>query len=352
MLVDIDRYPSTRIALSAIDPQRNIMNWVQGLTSKRFLEELAHDRHGMKRDAARKAAEVASGHVEMACHFMEQALSSVPIVSFLPLYYACLNFAKAYVAFGPLRSLLPKQRRHGLEYNPHEKNSRHLLTERIRVYPEGVFPLLYQSITKLPPPQKHWKILRTVYPYMSNVGVEFSMITGKEELCAPCQFGASKDGSRWRLRCHVSTPIPGRSTRWYKAIRGFQRRPEYDVESSEAFESGPFSCDSESDIAIKGGEQVQRFLLHHSITPSGEHVPVPSTPISASNMVLPEEIPWFIALFHMSCVTRYKPDFAQQLMNSQYWPLLLALRSEGFYQIPLMFWEYMARECVHFRQPG
>ncbi|MDP2951759.1 MAG: hypothetical protein Q8O76_00395, partial [Chloroflexota bacterium] len=64
-------------------------------------------------------------------------------------------------------------------------------------------------------------------------------------------------------------------------------------------------------------------------------------PSSGGKLLLPEELPLLCAFYHMSNVVRYDPDTLIRLMDSKYWPVLLALRRHGTYRFLLLFWSFV-----------
>ena len=50
------------------------------------------------------------------------------------------------------------------------------------------------------------------------------------------------------------------------------------------------------------------------------------TPLWGGRLRIPEEIPLFLAFFHLGSVIRYKPRFMEQVMDSAYYPFILAAK--------------------------
>ncbi len=47
-------------------------------------------------------------------------------------------------------------------------------------------------------------------------------------------------------------------------------------------------------------------------------------PLSRARLLLPEEVPIFLAFFHLGSVVRYKPHFLDKVLDSPFHPFLLA----------------------------
>ena len=70
--------------------------------------------------------------MQQGLDFLDQARSSPSIVSFLPIYYAFLQFAKAFVVARRGAEALKDGVRHGLSYNPTGRDSRTPLSANLR----------------------------------------------------------------------------------------------------------------------------------------------------------------------------------------------------------------------------
>jgi hypothetical protein len=67
-------------------------------------------------------------------------------------------------------------------------------------------------------------------------------------------------------------------------------------------------------------------------------------------MYLPEELPIAIALFHISSVVRYKPEFFARIRNSKYWPVVGAARQHILYKFLLLFSSFVRQETMVVRR--
>jgi hypothetical protein len=67
-------------------------------------------------------------------------------------------------------------------------------------------------------------------------------------------------------------------------------------------------------------------------------------------MLVPEEIPIFIVLFHLSSIVRYKPRFLDTIRDSDAWPLVLVARRHLLYRGMLLALSQVLQRNVVFRQ--
>jgi len=71
-----------------------------------------------------------------------------------------------------------------------------------------------------------------------------------------------------------------------------------------------------------------------------------TTPISTGPLLMPEEIPIFIAAFHLSSVARYKPLFLQQLFESRLSPLVLGMQRYVLLKFLILTWSFVHNKCL------
>jgi hypothetical protein len=86
-----------------------------------------------------------SSYVQQGITYIKAAIAIGGTPSSLPLYYAAQHFAKAELLLDDPETLLGDKIDHGISYDP--SSYRELGDDFIRVYPSGVFPLLYKART-------------------------------------------------------------------------------------------------------------------------------------------------------------------------------------------------------------
>src|SRR5262245_7357584 len=129
----IARYEDFKDISTSLDKLQSALTFFKFLVSTDYVVSLMDTRWGIgKGDAVQRARRVAS-HANAAVGFIEQALNGPEPLSFLPAYYAILDFLKIAILFSPLHSQLNANRTHGVSYLGHEKNSQSLLTEEISI---------------------------------------------------------------------------------------------------------------------------------------------------------------------------------------------------------------------------
>lgn len=337
--ITLHRYPEYHIVISRLNPLEDICCWIQGLKSISYLKELARAKHGISGSELKKYGRLACSFVEIATEYLDQAFGGPSSVAFLPLYYAFLNLSKACIVLGPYREELPKHRLHGASYPGAEKDSRGLETEEILLHPRGTIALLYKTLTDGLEVKRRRISLSRIYPYILDIEAEYRMITGHPGLLRPCRVDIVERNSASRLECRLlptDDPIPNADDlRHLKAFSGLRRdshRPDHLVSK--------FVKARAQDALAPLRQAIRPFLLY---VPSGvSHESwFTEVPVSSSHLLLPEELPILLAFFHLSSVVRYKPEFHSKLMDSRYWPLLLAMQKHSSFKFLTLFWSFV-----------
>ena len=89
-----------------------------------------------------------------------------------------------------------------------------------------------------------------------------------------------------------------------------------------------------------------KILKEYSLYNSIDNFLYAYVPVSRESLLLPEEFPILCAFYHLSNIVRYNPSALNMLMDSKYWPVILALQSHGLYWFLLLFYRYMMQETV------
>jgi hypothetical protein len=343
---EILRYDNLSSVMTPLDPLEDIIAWICGLSSIGYTSDILKTVHGMTDSGEiKRCAQAISLYVENSVGLIEQAYSGPPEVSFLPLYYAALNTSKIYIVLSGRRTDLEKHRYHGASYDVMGKSSRDLLTEEIELKRYGILPLFYEVLTGVQWCWQGTKLrLRQVYPCIRGIGQEYWYAYQKR-----CAFqgisvhvkGNPSDGyclvaQLIRERSGLEPPEAGRK-RYMKILDGFHPDPKRnDVFTSDRVFAT--TKDEARDSLLRG---FRRYLLYEPIKDLGHNVTGSLTVLSGRQLLLPEEIPIWMALFHLSNIVRYKPEFLSKVKDSKSWPMLLALGKHTMLRWLLLFWSYL-----------
>lgn len=341
------RYDQTFRIITALNPIEDLVNWISGLRSSEYAGDLIRANHAVKGTGRKikKEAERVSQLSLNAVGFLEQGYSGPPDVSFLPLYYAVLNLSKVYVVLSGRMNALDGQRRHGASYNPSAKVSHDLLTERISLWSQGALPLLYEILTghDLSNVRKTLE-MRDVYPYVPRVTHEFSVAYDRPHGLVSLHANVEDlEDNGYRLSAEVGSSDHAEvgNKRYLKILRDFRR---HSGDDPNLFVGRIIRAQSQQDAEIRLLQDFRRHLIYLSRT--GRDI-LPLTPICNMNLLMVEEIPIWLSLFHLSSVVRYNPEFLARLGDSRAWPLLLAIRRHSVLQFLILFWSYVNQANFH-----
>lgn len=335
----IYRYPAHEIVSSPIDPIEDFTTWIEGLQSKGYTSDLLKTRHGFTnaRELARSSAAV-SALAANSLAMLDQAYSGPANVSFLPLYYAILNLSKIYIVIAGRRTELNANQRHGVSYDVDKKRSQKLINENLTIWPRGVFPLFHEVLTGVKTKKIGKLPLSSVYPYLSTVGHELTEFQGVHpRLHLVFVQVAELPNNKFRMTVDAARPTwqLASDLRQYKALLGFS------VETPrQRAVTNAVGAVNEVEAIARLGQHVRRPLLY-ALFPPDEHHPNPPVFIpdcSMKNLLMAEEVPIWLALYHLSSVVRYSPEYLARLRDSTSWPLLLSLRKHAVLRFLTLFW--------------
>ena len=356
------RYDNLKMVTTSRDPLLGVLTWVKGVRSHTYLEGLIQDRHGSALPAGvtvRQQADTARSHIALACDYLEQALGGYESVSFLPLYYGLLNLAKTYVILGPYASLLDSQRTHGAQFNPNMRQGG-LLDDDIKFWRSGALALFYRSVVGARPPTDHSREYLTIrignlYPYITDLSLEYGFATGKSPRLRDVEVVAEEVGAFYRVKTVVYpslSTIPGAQGRKYlPVVKGLRKAP-----GTEETYIGPRVPTTGTQIPTASLRNTFPSYLLYSPrrNPSfmGATRFLCRTPVTSSRLQLFEELPIILALFHIGSIVRHHPDRHNRLMDSENWPMLLALRNEVTFRFLVLFWSFVQQTHVDFFTAG
>jgi hypothetical protein len=341
------RYDNPYYVVTPFNPIEDLVSWISGLSSSNYVSEILHSVHGVndKRDIVLRANSIAV-YARNAVGLIEEAYSGPAEISFLPLFYSIQNISKIYIIIAGRGKDLTKNKTHGASYDPLRKKSRELRTEEVTVWRHGVLPLFYEVLTNDQWGQFRCNVeMRDIYPFITNISHEYiDAFKEPTRLQSIDLYIQQTKAGEYILQARLGDcdhPNAG-NLKYLKLVKGFRRDP-----SNKNILNSPKKLASTIEEArnslIKG---VRRFLIYHSRYGTGEFLPM--TPLSARRMLLPEELPIWIAFFHLSSIVRYNPEFLAQLMDSESWPMLLALRKHSIYKYLQLFWSYLHQRSYTF----
>ena len=344
------RYPNHRLVSSALNPLDDIISWVSGFTSKKYVREIIQTKHHPQvHPTIDERTSLVTQYVYLCCQYIEQARKGPKEVAYLPIYYALLSLAKAYIAVGKyaIEFDTVDNRRHGASYDHSDFFS--LEDDSINIHKKGILPLFYKTLldTNLPVTGNKLRLkMKQVYPYIRMISAEYGIACGAESnKLIPFTISIEKlpNGfQRLRAQCigykftdNKSLPDRLLSLQAFNKMRRIDKNNQF--LSSKKYKS--------NDAGI--WSHVRRNLLYDEAFLSEDFLYV-YVPVSRESLLLPEEFPILCAFYHLSNIVRYNPSALNMLMDSKYWPLILALQSHGLYWFLLLFYRYMMQETVFF----
>lgn len=343
----IFRYDTHMGVVTPLNPIEDLMSWIAGLRSIGYTSDILKTKHNMTaKRAIQKSSQLISLFAENTLGLLDQAYSGPEGLSFLPLYYAILNLSKVYIVLSGNLRLLDSNRYHGASYNPDQKSSRDLLNEEVVLRKNGVLPLFYKSITNETWNFNNRKIkLGDVYPYIFGITYEFEHAYKNPIAIQGTNIeivGGVKQGYRLKVRLAESQHSLANKRSCLKLLNGHYK---YDAKQKVYFSEAVAESSVEAAQSILANK-IRRYLIYSTSGNMGS--PISLTPLSAKHFLLPEEVPIWLAFFHLANVVRYNPEFIAKLANSKAWPMLLALRKHTILQFLTLFWSYLHQSNYYF----
>ncbi len=342
-MLSVYRYNSNQVTRTNLDPLEDLVSWISGLRSAGYVQDILRKKHFLTgAGEIRRCAQLISTYAENSVGLIEQAYTGSPALSFLPLYYSILNLSKIYLVCAGMRNDLAKNRYHGATYDPFQKSSRDILTEEVTLKPQGVLPLFYRALTGSSYGNTGRKVrLNDIYSKLYSVGHEFEFIYGRHPDFQPAALTVEGDtsvGFNLALTL-IRSSHPMAFNRAYLKILGNLHKDTQRINTYIGSKVVAASAEEARDLFSKN---IRRFLLYdvgvvHSIR-RGQYLPYSVTVLSRSALLMPEELPIWIAFFHLSNIVRYNPEFLAKLMDSSSWALLLAMRKHCILRFLTLFW--------------
>jgi hypothetical protein len=330
---------------------QDLLDLIQGLTSQAVVSDILHERHGFSdRRKIHTATRMVVDYVRQGLRFVEQARMGPRVVSFLPCYYAFLQFAKTVIVARRGAVGLQGAISHGLSYRESAKDSHSLTSDEIYVWGGGVFPVFYEVLTgqTLPDLRLFAKRssrspmmsirMKNVYPYVCDASFEYSRASGMEgdnfQYIVIDKQSDSNSQLKLTLRIHEKLGVDVNVSPLFRKL-GVEGKPVILPKGTDPYTAIP------------------TYLLYHPIIVEINPILRPSlwysTPRWNGRLRYPEEIPLFLAFFHLGSVVRYKPRFMERIMDSPYYPFILALERHAVTKIFALFYDSIM-QCTHLIQ--
>lgn len=341
MPLRILRYPEVTQVQTARDPFNDLVGLLNFLSSADYVAELLVSKHSVALGASEARARRIVPHIKTGLALLDQTFSSPLDVAFLSAYYAVLNLIKVCILFGRYHSELSTNRWHGASYEVGKKDSQHLLTERIRLHQQGAIALFYKTLTGKEVRTAREVKLDDVYSLLNDVQLEYHTATGKENNIAMLSFELEAVGGD-NVRPKAQLVARSRLEPTILSMKVFDK--------FHADPDGSFKGTTVQRLGRQPEElvrsQLRTVLLYHPTYSFGSNFAV--TPASQSTLLMPEELPVVLALFHLSSIVRYKPEFFARVRDSRHWPIVVAARQHSLYKFLLLFWCFMQQQTVSF----
>ena len=314
----VHRYPTVHKFHTSLDIDQDLPDLIQAYSSHGVVSDVLRQQHGFKdskqiKSAAREIVPL----VRQGLRFLDQARSGPRLVSYLPYYYAFLQFAKAVIVARRGAAVVSSALKHGVSYRPTAKNSHSIDSEMIHIHSEGVFPLYYETLTGQAVPDLRRKKgsktlisvqMRNVYPFIMDAGFEYMNAVNATKLT-------------------TATVLLLRDTSGGKATYVLKVYSDPKPKRTESALLNRFGTDEQGRRLSTDREALAYLLYQPMLLTEQHHVDPPLnylTPLWNGRLQYPEEIPLFLTFFHLGSVVRYKPRFLERVIDSPFYPFLLA----------------------------
>jgi hypothetical protein len=336
------RYRKVSRPSTALDPFEDVIDWLRYLTSEDYLTHALIDVHKLTPSAAKARCKQIMPHVKDALAFIEQAVTTPNEASFVSTYYALLNLAKVSILIGPKHAELQANRWHGATYDVNAKDSQSVLTEFIVLKKGGTLALFYETMVGEPWPVDRKVKMSELYPYLSDVGHEYTVATGQYDKFVNLKFNAEPLHRKRTPITITATPFGKNRQIAPRAI-------------SSAF--GLRVRDADKNIyalktPVKAGTIWEDIFNAHfdrrMIFQSSDKFT--KMPLACGSFRFTEELPIILVFFHLSSVARYKPEFLYSIMESRMWPVISAARRHCLYKFLILFWSHFQQRSFEIEQ--
>ncbi|HDZ26062.1 MAG TPA: hypothetical protein ENH65_06070 [Candidatus Aminicenantes bacterium] len=348
----IARYEEISAVSTPLNPIDDLISWISGLASIGYTSDILRTIHKMAiQTQILSGARLISVHAENTIGLLDQAFSGSPDVSFLPLYYAILNLSKIYIIASGRANDLLNNRYHGASYDA-SKSRRGLLTDEIILRERGVLPLFYKVLT-----HRAWRWnnrpvrLADVYPFIPCISFEYDQAFGLQSRVQPITLRLNGNpSSGFTLIAELLALDKGlhpltQSRRYLKIFAGLRSQSNHPAR----FVSDKIMVSTDTEARAQLLSHTKRHLLYHIVRDLFNKPVGIYTALSAAPIELAEEIPIWLAFFHLSNVVRYKPDTLARIKDSAAWPMLLCLQRHALLRFLVIFWSFTQQRTIELQ---
>lgn len=331
------RYARLHAIKTHLDPLQDMLSWLSFLTAKDYVMDLCMSRHGLSKKEGQARAGRIKAHVTYAREFFEQALGGNSDVAFLPGYYGILNLLKSYVLFGPFHHQLETQRTHGVSYDGLNKKAFGLLTDTVCMFPKGAIALFYQTVTGSSIRTKRSVRVGDLYPYIADIGAEYTLTTGKSSQVSFAMFALGKQDKN-KVEVTFENGFSRSQQRAPTLLRGYRR-----TSTEKCIFGRPLSADGSPEERVRQTIRPELLYLPDWQNPN---LILSKTAMRNGHLLFPEEVPIALAWFHLGSVVRYNPEFLARLRDSREWAMIDAMRRHSLLRMLTCFLSFAHQETI------
>lgn len=341
----IGRYKSTIDVTSSLDPFEDIIALITGLISPNYITTvIKRKRPRMSNTNSEKLGKKIIPYIKIALEFIDQAKSGSPNLSFLPYYYAILNLMKAYTLLGYNRNEFDiNSHQHGVIFNKLNTDRKAMLKHAITFKKRGVLPLFYKTLTGHEIRNNTSFRVDGMFNKIVSISAEYNMATDLNNPICTGSYRIVENNGFYQLHLEILNP-------WFKRKPRLLMGLKITNSEKNILMSSPIS------INTTHLQSAVRALLNTSqcyrIKRAKNKLEMERIlfPYNFSKYQIPEEIPIVCSFYYMSSVVRYQPIFYQKLMDSEFNPMLIALRRHGIYTFMQLFWSYFHNMEIHINR--
>ncbi len=325
--VNLLRYNKPNIITTRLDVLEETMNYLSFFKSLDFTEGILLNKHNIKNSTERKMlAKHIKEHISLSLDLAKQAFNSKEELSYLPLYYSCLNLIKAHLLFMNKRSDLNRNLRHGMSYNE-KQMGRDFFNEELYFYKKGAIPFYYQLISgQTIRSKERIKIkIQDLYTQIKDISAEYVLVSSEKPQRIELKGNLTKIGKEQYIMLTNHSYTYGKlpSLRKVKSMKNFR------LGRNDSFISKtPIKTQSEIDKFIDSN--INKYYMSNYYCNNCKEFHL-YTGVSGKKHVFNEELSIALAYFHLSNIIRYNPMHYRKLVDSKYNPLIIALIKNGYF---------------------
>ncbi len=326
--VNLLRYKETNVISTRLDVLEETMNYLSFFRSLEFTEDNLLKTHNIRNAAKRKIlAKEIKEHISLSIDLANQAFNSKEELSYLPLYYSCLNLIKAHLLFMNKKEDLYRNLKHGMSYNE-KLMRRDFFNEELTFYKDGVVPFYYRTISgKTITNSERIRIkIKDVYAKIKDIYAEYLLLSSGHSQIIELKGGIIEyQGEEFiKLIKHSSRYENLPSLRSVSSINNFKLHPDKQLYLSKE------PIINENQIEKYINDNINKYYISNYFCNNCKEFHL-YTFVSGAKHVFNEELSIALAYFHLSNIIRYNPIHYRKLVDSKYNPLITALRKNGYF---------------------